>query len=80
MIWKIFKLQPFTIENGKAILIGFLVLLLVYMLPDTGNIMLNVAIRSLSFILIFGWLILKFNISADIAGLFEMIKSRVKRF
>ncbi|MGL6266280.1 MAG: lipopolysaccharide biosynthesis protein [Chitinophagaceae bacterium] len=80
MIWRIFKLQPFTIENGKAILIGFLVLLLVYMLPDTGHIVINVAIRSLTFILIFGWLILKFNISADIAGLFDLVKSRLKRF
>jgi O-antigen/teichoic acid export membrane protein len=80
MIWKIFKLQPFTIENGKALIIGFLVFLLIYLIPDTGQIVLNVVIRSVSFILIFGWLILKFNISTDIAGLFELIKSRIRRF
>ncbi len=80
MIWRIFKLQPFTVENGKAILIGILVFLIIYIIPDTGNIFLNVAIRSVSFILVFGWLILKFNISADIAGLFELLKARFKRF
>jgi O-antigen/teichoic acid export membrane protein len=80
MIWKIFKLQPFTVENGKAILIGLLVFLLIYIIPDTGNIFLNVAIRSVSFMLLFGWLILKFNISADIAGLIELLKARFKRF
>ena len=80
MIWKIFKLQPFTAENAKAILIGVLVFLLIYMIPDTGNIFLNVLIRSSSFIVIFGWLILKFRISEDIAGLFELVKSRFKRF
>ena len=80
MIWKIFKLQPFTTDNGKAILIGLLVFLLVYAIPDTGNIFLNVAIRSILFILVFGWLILKFKISEDIAGLFDLVKSRLKKF
>jgi len=80
MIWKIFKLQPFTVENGKAILIGLLVFLVIYIIPDTGNIFLNVAIRSVSFMLIFGGLRLKFNISADMAGLFELLRSRLKRF
>jgi O-antigen/teichoic acid export membrane protein len=78
MIWRIFKLQPFTPDNGKAILIGAAAFFLIYLIPATGNLFLNVAIRSSAFIVLFGWLILKFNISADIAGLFETMRSKLK--
>lgn len=78
MIWKIFKLQPFTPENGKALLMGAIAFLLIYFIPDTGNIYINVIIRSILFVLVFGWMILRFRISEDIGGVFATIRKRLK--
>lgn len=75
-IWKIFKLQPFSPENIKALLLGIFVFFMIYFLPDTGNIYLNVVYRSFLFISIFAFLILRFRISEDINSLYESMRSK----
>lgn len=79
MIYRIFKLQPFSWNNLWALAIGLLTLAVIYFVPLTGNIFIDIAIRSILFIGIYGGLILKFKVSPDIDGLFELAKSKLKK-
>lgn len=76
-IWKIYHLQPFSINNLKVILIAAACYFLSVLIPDLGNIYVNVAIPSLVFVAIYSITILKFNISNDIS---EVYRGLLKRF
>jgi O-antigen/teichoic acid export membrane protein len=77
-LWKFFKLQPFTAHNLKAVLLALACFALVYLIPDTGHIYLNVFIRSAVFLLLYGFAILKFKASDDITGLVETAKAKFR--
>ncbi len=75
-IYRLFKFQPFTINNVKALGIALLVFIITWWIPATENLLLNVFIKSLVFLCIYGWMILRFKVSADISELFDIVKSR----
>ena len=75
-IYKLFRFQPFTINNLKAIIAAILVFAAVWFLPSVEGIFLNIFIKSVVFLCLYGWMILRFNVSADITELFAIIKSR----
>jgi O-antigen/teichoic acid export membrane protein len=77
MIRKLFKLQPFSPEHIKAILIGLVCLAAGWAIPDTGNIFLNVALRSIVCMSLFTWLILRLRISEDITGVMGTVRKRL---
>jgi O-antigen/teichoic acid export membrane protein len=77
MIRKLFKLQPFSLEHIKAILIGLVCLAAGWAIPDTGNIFLNVALRSIVCMSLFTWLILRLRISEDITGVMGTVRKRL---
>ncbi len=78
LIYKKFGMQPFSKRNIWTILIGLITFSAVFFIPFTENIFINVIIRSLLFVFIYGFLILKFKISPDIDGLVELAKSKFK--
>jgi len=75
-IWKLFGLQPFTRNNGLALGIGLLALGLAWSLPDLGSPIVNIALRTLLFAVIYGMLILKSKVSEDIGELVRIVRSR----
>lgn len=77
-IWKLFHLQPFSHNNVKALLIGAVAMVLVYFIPDTRNIYLNVFIRSILFIGLYAFAIIYFRISEDIIALVKIVRGKIK--
>ena len=75
-IYKLFRFQPFTVHNARAMLIALVVFAGVWYLPSTSSIVLNIFIKSVIFLGIYGGLILTFKVSEDISELFVIIKSR----
>lgn len=76
-IWKFFKLQPYTINNLKAIVAAVACFFLVYFLPGFDNLFVDTAIRSIIFIAIYLTAILVLNVSEDITGLLISVKRRL---
>jgi O-antigen/teichoic acid export membrane protein len=76
-IWKIYKLQPFGFNNLKVIVIALACYFLSLVIPDLGNLYINVAVPSLVFVAIYTITIVKLNISADISELYQGL---IKRF
>ena len=75
-IWKLFRLQPFTINNFKALVTGVICFLLIYFVPSIGNIYIDIPLRSILFLGLFGFAIVRFKASEDIIGLVKMIRSK----
>ncbi|WP_336514097.1 polysaccharide biosynthesis C-terminal domain-containing protein [Pollutibacter soli] len=78
LIYKKFGMQPFSKSNLLALMIGTVSFAIVFVIPVTENIFINVAIRSIIFCGLYGLLILKFKVSSDIHGLVEIIRSKFK--
>jgi O-antigen/teichoic acid export membrane protein len=79
-IWKIYKLQPFTIENLKVFGIGFISFFLIWIIPSSGNIYFNVVVSSLLFMGIYGLMIVFFKISPDLNNLFaDFMKKTISK-
>jgi O-antigen/teichoic acid export membrane protein len=79
-IWKIYHLQPFTINNLKAILIAVACFGLSYLVPDLGNIYLNVVVRSFAFFILFSAAILQTRISVDVNEVYANLLKRFSSF
>jgi O-antigen/teichoic acid export membrane protein len=79
LIWKLFRLQPFSLSHVKALGIGGACLLLAGMIPDTGTMALNIGLQSLSFLPLFVLLVLRLRISEDINELANAFRKRIGR-
>ncbi|MBS1656261.1 MAG: polysaccharide biosynthesis protein [Bacteroidetes bacterium] len=79
IIWKLFKMQPFTLENLKTIAIALICFLLCWLIPAINDLYLDVIVKSIPFMLIYGFLIIKANISKDINDLYYGAFNRIKR-
>jgi O-antigen/teichoic acid export membrane protein len=77
LIWKLFRLQPFTRQNAVAIGFSLAAFGIVYWMPGTRNIFVDILLRSLIFLAIYGFLILRFRVSEDINGLLATLRSRL---
>jgi len=79
-IWKIYHLQPFSINNLKAIGIAMICLGAGFLIPDLGNLYLNVAVPSLVFFLLYALLILRTRISPDVNEVYANLLKRFSSF
>jgi len=50
----------------------------VWFLPSTGYLLLNIALRSGLFALLFGVLVIRFRVSEDILSLWAAVQERVR--
>lgn len=75
-IWKLFKMQPFSIKTVWLILISCGCFLLIYFIPSIINIYIDTVVRSILFVSIFSYCIIKLNISEDITDLFNKFKHK----
>ena len=79
LIWKLFRLQPFSWSHIKALGIGAACLLLAGLIPDTGTMVLNILVQSVVFLPIFILLVLRLRISEDINELSQALWRRIAR-
>lgn len=78
-IWKYYKLQPFSLDNLKILVASILILLLIEFIPIPGNSIVVSIIKSVLFVLIYGFFILKTKISPDITDLVDKLKARFSK-
>jgi len=76
-IWKLFKLQPYSWSNLKAIVLALLCFLVVWLIPAFDSLFVDAMVRSSIFAVLFGTGILYFRISEDIDGLVRLLLSRI---
>jgi O-antigen/teichoic acid export membrane protein len=76
-LWKLYKLQPFNVQNLKAIALGLFSFVAVYFIPTTGNLYLDVFFKTLLFTTVFGGSILFFTISEDLNQGLKSLRSKL---
>lgn len=65
MVWRMFRLQPFSIRTLQAVGLALAVFAAIWWLPRTGWPLLDIALRSGFYILLFGGLVLRLRVSPD---------------
>ena len=78
LIWKLFKMQPFTINNLYVLALAAACYFVAWILPAIPNIFADAIMRSLVFGGLYGFLIIRLNISKDINGVFDGFLRRIK--
>lgn len=78
-IKKLFKLQPFSIKNLYALLLGSLCFIVVWIIPFAGNIYLDSVLKTILFTALFILLFYSFKISPDINRAMEVYMDKIKR-
>ena len=68
-----FDMQPFTLNTLKVLLLGVAVFLLTHFIPRNPNPIVDILFRSSFITLIYGFAVLKFNISAEVDRLYKQI-------
>lgn len=77
-IKSIYNLQPFSWQNGVALLSAAILTGALTYLNISENILVNSIIASTLFIILFSFVILKFRISEDISELYQMMRNKIK--
>ncbi|MES1224641.1 MAG: polysaccharide biosynthesis C-terminal domain-containing protein, partial [Bacteroidota bacterium] len=78
LIWKFFRMQPFTAKNFYVLVIAGVCFFLTWLLPAIGNIYVDSFIRAVLFIALYGFGIIRFNISADIQAVYKSGLTRLQ--
>jgi len=73
----LFKLQPYTWANLKAIVLATICAAIVWWIPHFDNIFLDAFVRTVAFVLLFGPAVLFFHISDDLSSLFKVAGERM---
>jgi O-antigen/teichoic acid export membrane protein len=79
IIYKLFKLQPFSIKNAHVLIIGLVSFIPIYLLPSANNIFITVLYKTVIFLMIYSTAILKLKISEDFNDLFKTTLVRIKK-
>lgn len=76
VVWRYYKIHPFTIETIKIILIALIIFGGVYLLPLSGidSDLLKIALRSIIIIILYVILLFRFNLLSDIFLVFPSIE------
>lgn len=74
-IWKYYKLQPFSWDNAKVIVISLFIFGFVWIIPFPGHLILQAIIKTILFSLFYALIIIKTKISPDISDLVEKLKN-----
>lgn len=77
LIYKLFKMQPFGPANLKALLIGVGAFVICWLIPFIGNVFIDTTLRSIAFVFMYGFLIVKMKISEDINAIYRKALNRV---
>lgn len=78
-IWVKFGIQPFTLATLQVLLFAGVAFGVAYIIPYMGIPILDIAIHSGIFAMLFAFLVLYFKVSADVNELFEEALSRVRK-
>lgn len=76
-IWIFFKMQPFTLNNLKILLIASACFGIGKFIPFTMNIYFDSFVRSVLFIAIYAFVVLKLRISEDINSFYQAIITKL---
>lgn len=75
-----FKIQPFDFSTIKVVIISLSVLLVNYLIPKAEYVMLDIIIRSTIITLLYGILIMKWNVSAEVNQVMGKFSEFVKDY
>lgn len=75
-VWKKFGMQPFGVKQILPLLLGAGMFMFAPLLPDWGHIFANIAFRTLLVIVVFGGVMILFNVSEDINTFVAQLKNR----
>lgn len=78
LVWRKFRIQPFTRQTPLVILLSVLALAAVWFLPSSGSNLPDILLRSGLYALLFAFLVLHFRISADVNQLWGDFLQRFK--
>ena len=76
---KVFKIQPFTFNTFKVLLIFFLTLFISYLIEPITGFVADLILRSLLVLCIFGGMVLLLKISDDVQHVFNAAILRIKK-
>lgn len=76
----LFKLQPFTIKNFYAFILGCACFILIWIIPFIGNIYTDSVFKTILFSLVFALAFYKFNISPDVNRAMDVYIEKGKNF
>ncbi|HNE92642.1 MAG TPA: polysaccharide biosynthesis C-terminal domain-containing protein, partial [Chitinophagaceae bacterium] len=83
IIWKLFKLQPYNHKNLLTMVIAAVCFFIVYISPSLNNIYADAILKTVVFMPLYIFLILKLKISEDfnqlLLSFIEKIKIRTKK-
>ncbi|MBK7632179.1 MAG: oligosaccharide flippase family protein [Ignavibacteriales bacterium] len=76
----VFKIQPFSFNTLKVVSVFLVTLLTSYLILPFSNFIVDLIVRSLIVLVLFGGLVLLFKISEDVQNVINSIISRIKKF
>ncbi len=79
LVWLKFRLLPFSGKTMLALAMALVVYVVVQFIPHTGMALIDIALRSGLYMLIFGLLILRFRVSPDLNAGLNVLKARYNR-
>lgn len=77
-VWKLFRIQPFSIHTLKVAVFLILLILGISLLPNLDNYLLNLIYKGGLITLIYFPVIYKLNVSEDINGIIDRVIGRFK--
>lgn len=78
-VWFRFRMQPFSMTHLAVIAVGAVAFLLGYTIPESGFALLDILSKSGTTALVFGGVVLYFNLSPDITSMVANLKNRIQR-
>lgn len=79
LVWRKFRIQPFTRQTPLAAVLSLLALAAAWFLPSSGSDLLDIVVRSGTYALLFAILVLRFRVSPDINRLWSDLLARIKK-
>lgn len=76
----VFKIQPFSFSTLKVLSVFILTFLISYLISPFHNFILDIFLRSLLIIILFGGLVLLMNVSEDVKKVVQTLLNRINDF
>lgn len=80
MIWKLFGLQPFSWNNLKALLLALALFVPIWFVGELFPPVTGMVVKSIAFMTVFSFFILRWNVSPDLNDLFRVAIKRFSKF
>jgi hypothetical protein len=79
LIWRFFRIQPFSRRHLGLLAVGMAVLAACHWIPATGHMLVDIAVRTIAYLLLFGAAVWKLRISEDIHEVAGTLLARLRR-